>query len=55
MKCHGLILFLAELVVQMGDVLAFELGEQLIQLISIVLKNPGSNSAKHICQALKVC
>ncbi|XP_047351840.1 polyadenylate-binding protein-interacting protein 1 isoform X1 [Vespa velutina] len=54
MKCHGLILFLAELVVQMGDVLAFELGEQLIQLISIVLKNPGSNSAKHICQALKL-
>ncbi|XP_014614488.1 PREDICTED: polyadenylate-binding protein-interacting protein 1 isoform X1 [Polistes canadensis] len=53
-KCHGFILFLAELVVQMGDVLAFELGEILIQLISIVLKNPGSNSAKHICQALKL-
>lgn len=54
MKCHGLILFLAELVVQMEDVLAFELGELLVKLISIVLKNPGSNSAKHICQALKL-
>ncbi|KAK2584173.1 hypothetical protein KPH14_006602 [Odynerus spinipes] len=54
MKCHGLILFLAELVVQLEDVLAFELGELLIKLITIVLKNPGSNSAKHICQALKL-
>lgn len=53
-KCHGLILFLAELVVQMEDALAFELGELLVKLITTVLKNPGSNSAKHICQALKL-
>lgn len=53
-KCHGLILFLAELVTQMGDTPTLGLGELLIQLITVVLKNPASNSVKHICQALKL-
>lgn len=54
-KCHGLIMTLAELVAQMdstgpGSIL----GKLLLELISIVLKNPGPNSAKLICQSLKV-
>ncbi|KAG7197138.1 hypothetical protein KM043_007224 [Ampulex compressa] len=53
-KCHGLILFLAELVAQMKDGPAFCLGELLVQLITVVLKKPAPNSVKHICQALKL-
>lgn len=53
-KCHGLILFLAELVTQMEDISSCDLGELLIQLITTVLKNPAPNSVKHICQALKL-
>lgn len=53
-QCHGLILFLAELVIQMESVLAVSLGKLLVQLISGVLMNPTPNSAKNICQALKV-
>ncbi|XP_015600117.1 polyadenylate-binding protein-interacting protein 1 isoform X2 [Cephus cinctus] len=53
-KCHGLILFLAELVAQMEPDPASELGKMLVDLISVVLKSPAPNSAKHICQALKL-
>ncbi|XP_012271103.1 polyadenylate-binding protein-interacting protein 1 [Orussus abietinus] len=53
-KCHGLILFLAELVAQMESSSALVLGKLLIMLISVVLKRPAPNSAKHICQALKL-
>ncbi|XP_051165847.1 polyadenylate-binding protein-interacting protein 1 isoform X2 [Leptopilina boulardi] len=53
-QCHGLILFLAELVIQMESVLAVSLGKLLVQLISGVLMNPTPNSAKNICQALKL-
>ena len=53
-KCHGLILFLAELVIQMESSLAVSLGRLFVQLISTVLQSPAPNSAKNICQALKV-
>lgn len=53
-KCHGLILFLAELVTQMEHTAHFGLGELLIELVMVVLKNPAPNSVKHICQALKL-
>ncbi|XP_076631742.1 polyadenylate-binding protein-interacting protein 1 [Colletes latitarsis] len=53
-RCHGLILFLAELVTQMEHTSAFGLGDILIQLIIITLKKPAPNSVKHICQALKL-
>ncbi|XP_054016528.1 polyadenylate-binding protein-interacting protein 1 [Hylaeus anthracinus] len=53
-KCHGLILFLAELVTQMEHTSAFGLGDLLIQLIIITLKKPAPNSVKNICQALKL-
>ncbi|KZC11385.1 Polyadenylate-binding protein-interacting protein 1, partial [Dufourea novaeangliae] len=53
-KCHGLILFLAELVTQMEHTSAFGLGDLLIQLIITVLKKPAPNSVKNICQALKL-
>ncbi|XP_066582251.1 polyadenylate-binding protein-interacting protein 1-like isoform X2 [Prorops nasuta] len=52
-KCHGLILFVAELIVQMDNALP-ALGEILIQLMFVVLKNPAPNSVKYICQALKL-
>ncbi|XP_076756928.1 polyadenylate-binding protein-interacting protein 1 [Xylocopa sonorina] len=53
-KCHGLILFLAELVTQMEHISAFGLGDLLIQLIIVILKKPALNSVKNICQALKL-
>ncbi|XP_076300756.1 polyadenylate-binding protein-interacting protein 1 [Lasioglossum baleicum] len=53
-KCHGLILFLAELVIQMELETAFGLGDLLIQLIVNILKKPAPNSVKNICQALKL-
>ncbi|XP_029034981.1 uncharacterized protein LOC114872190 isoform X1 [Osmia bicornis bicornis] len=53
-RCHGLILFLAELVVQMEHTSAFGLGDLLINLIITVLKRPAPNSVKNICQALKL-
>lgn len=53
-QCHGLILFLAELVIQMESSFAVSLGKLLVQLISGVLINPTPNSAKNICQALKL-
>ncbi|XP_076232327.1 polyadenylate-binding protein-interacting protein 1 isoform X2 [Calliopsis andreniformis] len=53
-RCHGLILFLAELVTQMEHTSAFDLGGLLIQLIIVVLKKPALNSVKYICQALKL-
>ncbi|XP_012264052.2 polyadenylate-binding protein-interacting protein 1 isoform X1 [Athalia rosae] len=53
-SCHGLILFLAELVTQMESEPASVLGKLLIELMSAVLQRPGQNSAKHICQALKL-
>ncbi|XP_076168204.1 polyadenylate-binding protein-interacting protein 1 isoform X2 [Ptiloglossa arizonensis] len=53
-RCHGLILFLAELVTQMGHTSTFGLGDLLIQLIIITLKKPAPNSIKNICQALKL-
>ncbi|KOC64395.1 Polyadenylate-binding protein-interacting protein 1 [Habropoda laboriosa] len=53
-KCHGLILFLAELVTQMEHTSAFGLGDLLIQLIIVILKKPAPNSVKNICQALKL-
>ncbi|XP_046422337.1 polyadenylate-binding protein-interacting protein 1 [Neodiprion fabricii] len=52
--CHGLILFLAELVTQMESEPASVLGKLLIELMSAVLQRPAPNSAKHICQALKL-
>lgn len=54
-KCHGLIMTLAELVAQMDSTgSGSALGKLLLELISITLKNPGPNSAKLICQSLKV-
>lgn len=53
-SCHGLILFLAELVTQMESEPASVLGKLLIELMGAVLQHPAPNSAKHICQALKV-
>ncbi|XP_033211720.1 polyadenylate-binding protein-interacting protein 1 isoform X2 [Belonocnema kinseyi] len=53
-KCHGMILFLAELVIQMESSIAVALGKLLVQLISAVLQSPAQNSAKNICQALKL-
>ncbi|XP_012144810.1 polyadenylate-binding protein-interacting protein 1 isoform X2 [Megachile rotundata] len=53
-RCHGLILFLAELVTQMEHTSAFGLGDLLISLICTVLKRPAPNSVKNICQALKL-
>ncbi|XP_078043486.1 polyadenylate-binding protein-interacting protein 1 isoform X2 [Augochlora pura] len=53
-KCHGLILFLAELVIQMEHTTTFGLGDLLIQLIVNILKKPAPNSVKNICQALKL-
>lgn len=53
-KCHGLILFLAELVIQMESSLATALAKLLLQLISDVLQSPAPNTAKNICQALKL-
>lgn len=53
-RCHGLILFLAELVTQMEHTSAFGLGDLLIHLIITVLKRPAPNSVKNICQALKL-
>lgn len=53
-KCHGLILFLAELVAQMDETFAFTLGGLLIEFITKILKRPTSNIAKYIYQALKV-
>lgn len=53
-KCHGLILFLAELVTQMEHTAPFGLGELLVELITVVLRSPAPNSVKHICQALKL-
>ncbi|XP_076651795.1 polyadenylate-binding protein-interacting protein 1 [Halictus rubicundus] len=53
-KCHGLILFLAELVFQMEHTTAFGLGDLLIQLIVNILKKPAPNSVMNICQALKL-
>ncbi|XP_031846436.1 polyadenylate-binding protein-interacting protein 1 isoform X2 [Nomia melanderi] len=53
-KCHGLILFLAELVIQMEHTTTFGLGDLLIQLIINILKKPAPNSVKNICQALKL-
>lgn len=53
-KCHGLILFLAELVAQMDETFAFTLGGLLIEFITKILKKPASNIVKYICQALKV-
>lgn len=53
-RCHGLILFLAELVTQMESSPASVLGKLLVELIFIVLKQPAANSAKYICQALKL-
>ncbi|XP_076684030.1 uncharacterized protein LOC143377017 isoform X2 [Andrena cerasifolii] len=53
-RCHGLILFLAELVTQMERTSPFGLGDLLIQLIIVILKKPAPNSVKNICQALKL-
>ncbi|XP_032673811.1 uncharacterized protein LOC116845350 isoform X2 [Odontomachus brunneus] len=53
-KCHGLILFLAELVAQMDETFAFTLGGLLIEFITKILKKPTSNIAKYIYQALKL-
>ncbi|XP_015114660.1 polyadenylate-binding protein-interacting protein 1 isoform X2 [Diachasma alloeum] len=53
-KCHGLMLSLAELVAQMDSHPASILGKVLVDLISNTLKNPGPNSAKYICQSLKL-
>lgn len=53
-KCQGLILFLAELVIQMEHSTAFGLGDLLIQVIIVILKKPAPNSVKTICQALKL-
>ncbi|XP_017881418.1 uncharacterized protein LOC108625717 isoform X2 [Ceratina calcarata] len=53
-KCQGLILFLAELVIQMEHSTAFGLGDLLIQLIIVILRKPAPNSVKTICQALKL-
>ncbi|XP_014473159.1 PREDICTED: polyadenylate-binding protein-interacting protein 1-like [Dinoponera quadriceps] len=53
-KCHGLILFLAELVAQMDETFAFTLGGLLIEFITKILKKPASNIVKYICQALKL-
>ncbi|KAL7290121.1 hypothetical protein TKK_0015842 [Trichogramma kaykai] len=53
-KCHGLIFFLAELVTQMELEPATALGRLLTKLISTILQNPGPNSAKNVCQALKL-
>ncbi|KAF7994756.1 hypothetical protein HCN44_004228 [Aphidius gifuensis] len=54
-KCHGLIMTLAELVAQMDSTgSGSALGKLLLELISITLKNPGPNSAKLICQSLKL-
>ncbi|CAK9818369.1 Polyadenylate-binding protein-interacting protein 1 [Anthophora quadrimaculata] len=53
-KCHGLILFLAELVTQMEHTSVFGLGDLLIQLIIVILRKPAPNSVKNICQALKL-
>ncbi|XP_057330629.1 polyadenylate-binding protein-interacting protein 1 isoform X1 [Microplitis mediator] len=53
-KCHGLMLSLAELVAQMDPHPASILGKLLIEVISTALKNPGPNSAKFICQSLKL-
>ncbi|EFN87458.1 Polyadenylate-binding protein-interacting protein 1 [Harpegnathos saltator] len=53
-KCHGLILFLAELVAQMDETFAFILGGLLIEFITKILKRPSSNIVKYICQALKL-
>ncbi|KAJ8668121.1 hypothetical protein QAD02_009784 [Eretmocerus hayati] len=52
-KCHGLIFFLAEMVMQVEPV-ASELGRILIQLMNTVLLNPAPSSAKNICQAFKL-
>ncbi|XP_043278537.1 polyadenylate-binding protein-interacting protein 1 isoform X2 [Venturia canescens] len=52
--CHGLMLCLAELVAQMDQPAASVLGKLLVQVISVTLKNPGPNSAKLICQSLKL-
>ncbi|KAK0078777.1 hypothetical protein PV325_002111 [Microctonus aethiopoides] len=53
-KCHGLMLSLAELSAQMDTRPASILGKLLVEVISIALKNPGPNSAKYICQSLKL-
>ncbi|CAD6239665.1 GSCOCG00008752001-RA-CDS [Cotesia congregata] len=53
-KCHGLMLCLAELVAQMDSHPASLLGKLLIEVISTALKNPGPNTAKFICQSLKL-
>ncbi|XP_063989347.1 polyadenylate-binding protein-interacting protein 1 [Diachasmimorpha longicaudata] len=53
-KCHGLMLSLAELVAQMDSHPASIIGKVLVDLISNTLKNPGPNSAKYICQSLKL-
>ncbi|KYN00737.1 PREDICTED: polyadenylate-binding protein-interacting protein 1-like isoform X2 [Cyphomyrmex costatus] len=53
-KCNGLILFLAELVAQMDESYAFNLGELLVLFITRVLQRPASSSVKYICQALKL-
>ncbi|XP_011304175.1 polyadenylate-binding protein-interacting protein 1 isoform X1 [Fopius arisanus] len=53
-NCHGLMLSLAELVAQMDPHPASILGKLLVELISHILKNPGPNSAKSICQSLKL-
>lgn len=47
-------LCLAELVAQMDSHPASILGKLLIEVISTALKNPGPNTAKFICQSLKV-
>lgn len=47
-------LSLAELSAQMDTRPASILGKLLVEVISIALKNPGPNSAKYICQSLKV-
>ncbi|KAK0166735.1 hypothetical protein PV327_004224 [Microctonus hyperodae] len=53
-KCHGLMLSLAELSAQMDTRPASKLGKLLIEVISVALENPGPNSAKYICQSLKL-
>lgn len=47
-------LCLAELVAQMDQPATSVLGKLLVQVISVTLKNPGPNTAKLICQSLKV-
>ena len=51
---NGMMLCLAELVAQLDQSAGSILGKLLVQFISVTLKNPQPNSAKYICQCLKV-